>query len=109
MTKTYLAIAFLITGFLVGNAYGGGFPEMAKGEVYYCAETKSTGFHYDEKKKNYYGSNFEKIRFTIKVDEVSKTIQLSHDGDRRLFNCSPLIVAPLLFCIRTITGFQLQK
>lgn len=41
MTK-YLAIAFLITGFLVGDAYG-------EEEVYYCAETASVGFNYDKK------------------------------------------------------------
>ena len=36
MTKTYLAIAFLITGFLVGDAYG-------EEEVYYCAVTDALG------------------------------------------------------------------
>ena len=37
MTK-YLAIAFLITGFLVGDAYG------EEDEVYYCAGVAGTGF-----------------------------------------------------------------
>ena len=37
MTK-YLAIAFLITGFLVGNAYG------EEDEVFYCAGVAETGF-----------------------------------------------------------------
>ena len=37
MTK-YLAIAFLITGFLVGDAYG------EKDKVFYCAGIAGTGF-----------------------------------------------------------------
>ena len=40
MTK-YLAIAFLITGFLVGDAYG-------EDEIYYCADTDSNGFEFDK-------------------------------------------------------------
>ena len=39
--KTYLAIAFLITGFLVGDAYG-------EDGVYYCAEIDKNGFKFDE-------------------------------------------------------------
>ena len=34
----YLAIAFLITGFLVGDAYG------EEDEVFYCAGVAETGF-----------------------------------------------------------------
>ena len=42
MKKTYLALALLITGFLLaGNAYG-------EDEVYYCAMTDSNGFGYDK-------------------------------------------------------------
>ena len=41
MTK-YLAIAFLITAFLLGDAYG-------DEEVYYCADIDSNGFKYDKK------------------------------------------------------------
>lgn len=37
MTKTYLAIAFLITGFLVGDAYGD------EDEVFYCPKVILTG------------------------------------------------------------------
>ena len=37
MTK-YLTIAFLITGFLAGDAYG------EEDEVYYCAGVAGTGF-----------------------------------------------------------------
>ena len=40
MTKTYLALALLIT-VLAGNAYG-------EDEVYYCAMTDSNGFGYDK-------------------------------------------------------------
>jgi hypothetical protein len=41
MTK-YLAIAILVTGFLVGDAYG-------EDEAYYCSDTGSSGFYFDEK------------------------------------------------------------
>ena len=42
MTK-YLSIAILLTGFLVGNAYGAS-------EAYYCSDTGSGGFiDYDKK------------------------------------------------------------
>ena len=37
MTKTYLAIAFLITGFLAGDAYG------EEDEVFYCAGIAGAG------------------------------------------------------------------
>ncbi len=37
LTKTYLAIAFLITGFLVGDAYGD------EDEVFYCPKVILTG------------------------------------------------------------------
>ena len=37
MTKTYLAIAFLITGFLVGDAY------EEEDEVFYCADIAGAG------------------------------------------------------------------
>ena len=48
MTKTYLAIAFLITGSIVGDAYG-------ESEVDYCSEDTS---------RVYRGGNFEKSGFS---------------------------------------------
>ena len=56
MTKTYLAIAFLITGFLVGDAYGEddwddekakslGIPVIPDGAVIMCESELSTGFN----------------------------------------------------------------
>ena len=42
----YLAIALLITGFLVGDAYG-------EEDVYYCAEIGANGFLYDKELKKY--------------------------------------------------------
>ena len=60
MTK-YLAIAFLITGFLVGDAYG-------EAEVYYCVDTNSGGFEYDNKRKAYYLRNITPEKFKMKFD-----------------------------------------
>ena len=46
MKKTYLALALLITGFLLaGDAYG-------EDEVYYCAEIGHTGHFYDKELNN---------------------------------------------------------
>jgi hypothetical protein len=56
MTKTYLAIAFLITGFLVGDAYGErwdnelakslGIPLIPVGTVIMCEPKKTIGFNW---------------------------------------------------------------
>jgi hypothetical protein len=59
MTK-YLAIALLITGFLVGDAYG-------EDEVYYCATTQTVGFDLDKKTGEYKPTKFRSAeKFTLK-------------------------------------------
>ena len=101
MTKTYLAIAFLITGFLVGDAYG-------ESEVYYCAETASTGFRWDKNLGTYNDVNFKQAKFKMKLDRVSKTIELAHENrpdelSREYYNCTVAEKAPdLMGCT---TGF----
>jgi len=50
MTKTYLALALLIT-VLVGNAYG-------EDDVYYCTVTKSGGFYPDKGTGEYEHTKF---------------------------------------------------
>ena len=72
MTKTYLVIAFLITSFLVGDAYG-------ESEVYYCTDTGNRGFAYERGLKNFKPANFPLIRFKMKLDKVSKSIELTGD------------------------------
>ena len=72
MTKTYLALALLIT-VLAGNAYG-------EAEVYYCAETDSNGFNYDEKLKEYSRSRFRTNQFKMKLDRASNRIELAVDS-----------------------------
>ena len=66
MTKTYLALALLIT-VLAGNAYG-------KDEVYYCAEIDNNGFKFDEKLKEYRRAEFITNKFKMKLDRTAKTI-----------------------------------
>ena len=74
MTK-YLAIAFLITGFLVGDAYG------EEDEVYYCAGVAGTGFtgavlHFSESIRTWYEKD-EKVFFDDFDDQnVSAKIRL---------------------------------
>ena len=64
MTK-YLSIAILITGFLVGNAYG--FNHYK--EVYYCTVTKSVGFYSDKETGEYkYSKMIPDKRFTLKYN-----------------------------------------
>jgi len=68
MTK-YLAIAFLITGFLVGDAYG-------EDEVYYCAEINKNGFRFDKNLKKYKPQLFFETKFKLKFDRTAKTIEI---------------------------------
>ena len=68
--KTHLALAILVTGFLVpGNAYG-------EDEVYYCAETGSTGFSFDKELNKYKPQLFLEDKFKIKFDRIAKTIEI---------------------------------
>jgi len=83
MTK-YLAIAFLITGFLVGDAYG-------EDGVYYCTDTGNRGFTYDRGLKNYKPASFKPQRFKMKLDEASKSIELTGDEVvREKYDCHSL-------------------
>jgi|TARA_B100000315_G_scaffold210826_1_gene207321 hypothetical protein len=64
MTK-YLAIAILITGFLVvGNAYG------EEEEVFYCADIASNGFRYDHQLKEYVPARFKERKFKMKLSSL---------------------------------------
>jgi hypothetical protein len=66
---TNLVLTFLITGFLVGDAYG-------EEEVYYCAETDSNGFGFDKNLNKYKPKLFTQERFKIKFDRTAKTIEM---------------------------------
>jgi hypothetical protein len=68
MTK-YLAIAFLITGFLMGDAYG-------EDEVYYCAETAVNGFEFDKNLQKYKPQLYNEHKFKIKFDRAAKKIEI---------------------------------
>ena len=80
MTKTYLAIAFLITGFLVGDAYG-------EEDVYYCTETASHGFRYDEHTNRYIPSKFVVSRFKMKPGPGNNTTLIGSSGRKRKMSC----------------------
>ena len=81
MTK-YLAIAFLITGFLVGDAYG-------DEEVYYCAETMTNGFAYNKKIKKYQPARIVTSKFKIKLDKAANRLELAKENNKKdIFNCT---------------------
>ena len=87
MTKTYLALALLIT-VLAGNAYG-------ESEVYYCSEIAANGFQYDNKGDWYLPTPFTAKRFKIKMDRVLNTVELAlHDGNRIKFTCGIIKFEP---------------
>ena len=93
MKKTYLALAFFITGFLLaGNAYG-------EDEVYYCAETKSNGFHYLKDRGSYTPSIFIEIKFKIKLNRTSNALELvPEDSSRKKFTCEDPFFNGILSC-----------
>jgi hypothetical protein len=83
MKKTCLALALLITGFLVtGNAYG-------EDEVYYCAETSKNGFSYDRKQSLYKPASVTPSKFKLQLDIKSKQIELVFASQiRELYSCT---------------------
>ena len=68
-----LALAALIVLFLVGDAYG-------ESEPYYCSDTGSGGFSYDEKRGSYSHGLNDSDRFKMNLDKDSGFIQLFHDS-----------------------------
>ena len=102
MIKKFLALALLVTGFLVvGDAYG-------EDEIYYCADTGSGGFAYDEKRGSYERGFNQEDRFKMKLDRASGTMELAINGlppdapielTRPKYNCRYLHGFPeQLFC-----------
>jgi hypothetical protein len=80
MTK-YLAIAFLITGFLVGDAYGAddwddekaksyGMPLIGVGTTIFCEVEKSIGFRWEN--GSYRNLSFKKSKYIFKKVEINK-------------------------------------
>ena len=68
-----LALAVLIVLFLVGDAYG-------ESEPYYCSDTGSGGFAYDEKSGSYSHGLNDLDRFKMNLDKDSGFIQLFFDS-----------------------------
>jgi hypothetical protein len=79
MTKTYLAIALLITGFLVGDAYG-------DEDVYYCSTTASVGFSPDMTNDLYKENRFTLERFKMKY-EGRKITKIADSGRKIIMEC----------------------
>ena len=68
-----LALAVLIVLFLVGDAYG-------ESEPYYCSDTGSGGFSYDEKSGSYSHGLNDLDRFKMNFDKDAGFIQLFFDS-----------------------------
>ena len=83
MKQAYLALAFLITVFLLaGNAYG-------EDEVYYCADNDGNGFHFDKKTGSYERSGIKADKFKIKLDLPNKKIEKANaDGTNESYICT---------------------
>jgi hypothetical protein len=95
MVKKFLALAFLITGFLLaGNAYG-------EDEVYYCAEIGANGFTYNEQSDSYEHQSFKPHKFKLKRKLLALEIA-PYKGAKQLFKCSNSFAEinepELLFC-----------
>ena len=109
MKKTYLALAFLITGFLLaGDAYG-------EDEIYYCAEIDANGFKFDEKLKEYRKAEFTTNKFKIKFDRTAKTIGIKGHALSTVngtYTCkSPytIINPELLSCVSDLYHFNFNS
>ena len=89
MKKTYLTLVLLITGFFfVGNAYAGD-------EVYYCAESYSYSFSYDNKNESYVPQKKKLSKFKIKLDKPGKeTISKGKGGPFTMFQQGEIELAP---------------
>ncbi len=81
MTKTYLALAFLITVFLASDAYG-------EEEIYYCAETASIGFMWNVENNRYGPSAFAEEKFKIKLDKTSDMVDIKHKKMEGKYICT---------------------
>lgn len=58
---------------MAGDAYG-------EDEVYYCAEIDSNGFSYDKKSESYERTAAKPIRFKMKFDRASNSMELVIDN-----------------------------
>ena len=103
MIKKFLALAFLITSFLLaGNAYG-------EDEVYYCVEIDKGGFNFDKKSNSYQPTNFFEDKFKMKLDKGSNAIELAkEDGGREKYICDDMIFASHGVTIKRCTGTALN-
>ena len=93
-----IVLAFLVTGFLVGDAYG-------EGEVYYCTETEVIGFEYDKNRGAYSQSPVKADRYKMNFDRASRTIQLSLDS---LPPDAPIELSKSKFLCTWLQGFPNQ-
>ena len=109
MRNTWKPLTFLLALTILflfsGSVYGDDFKD-GKDEVYFCAETGSTGYSYDEKRGRHYPDTNALSRFKMKLDRASRVMELAFDGlppdapielTRPKYNCRNLQGFPELF------------
>ena len=101
MNKTYIALAFLITGFLLaGDAYG-------EDEVYYCAEIDLNGFQYDNR-GSYRPSPIIPLKFKLKLDRASNRIKIARPGHTENHHCRAQSAGTIFICSEHFNHFNLN-
>ena len=104
MTKTYLALALLIT-VLAGNAYG-------EDEIYYCAGTGSTGFYFNPIEKKYNPAKFKTHRFKIKLNRAPKEIKIKgHEVStlNGIYACGTAFLLSQFICNNVMYQFNFNE
>ena len=83
-----LSLTFLFL--FSGSVYG-------EDEIYYCADTASTGFQYNKNLLKYERATFEKQKFKLKFDRTAKTIEIKGHGlstvNSATYNCTAPFMA----------------
>ena len=106
---------FLMLILMSAPVYADDFKD-GKDEVYFCAETGSTGYSYDEERGRYYPDISAPDRFKMKLDRASGIMELAIDGlppeapielTRPEYNCHYLQGFPeLFFCQQGLSHFD---
>ena len=106
---------FLMLILMSAPVYADDFKDGKDG-VYFCAETGSTGYSYDEERGRYYPGSNEPSRFKMKLDRASGIMELAIDElppeapielTRPKYNCHYLQGVPeLFFCQRGLSHFD---
>ena len=119
MRNTWKPLTFLLALTILflfsGSVYADDFKDGKDG-VYFCAETGSIGYSYDDERGRYYPGTNAVSRFKMKLDRASRVMELAIDGlppeapiefTRPKYNCHHLQGFPeMFFCQQGLTHFD---